>query len=68
MDLIRRREPTGAFCDHGHPQQIEYHAVVIDGVEVPRGQIGPRCWIAGCPANEAAKAKEQPGAAGLGAG
>jgi hypothetical protein len=56
MELIRRREHTGASCAAGHPEQIEYYFVLVDGVEVPNGQIGPRCWIAGCPDNEAARA------------
>lgn len=60
MQLIRRRQHTGTFCSNDHPEQIEYRYAVVDGVEVPNGQTGPRCFIAGCPDNEAAKGTEQP--------
>ena len=60
MELIRRREPTGAYCGGNHPELIEYRYVLVDGVEVPHGQRGPRCLRAGCPDNDAALAKEQP--------
>jgi hypothetical protein len=59
MQLIRRPENTGSFCSADHPEQIEYCYVLVDGVEVPRGKRGPRCFVAGCPDNEAAKAQEQ---------
>jgi hypothetical protein len=60
LGLIRLRRPTtGTFCGRGHPQSIEVHTVDIGGVEYPRGQIGPGCWIAGCPDNEASRANEQ---------
>jgi hypothetical protein len=60
MYLIRRPMDTGTFCSAGHPEQIEYHYALVNGVEIPNGQTGPRCWVGGCPDNEAAKAKEQP--------
>jgi hypothetical protein len=59
MPLITRREYTGTFCSADHPEQIEYRYALVDGVEIPNGQSGPRCWVGGCPDNEAAKAKEQ---------
>ena len=59
MQLSRRQVPTGTYCGGNHPKQIEYRYVLVDGVEVPNGQSGPRCWVGGCPDNEAAKAQEQ---------
>jgi hypothetical protein len=59
MELIRRRVLTGTYCGGHHPEQIEYRCTLVDGVEIPHGQSGPRCFRAGCPDNEVALAKEQ---------
>ena len=56
---LNRRLPTGTFCGGNHPEQIEYHYVLVDGVEVPDGQSGPRCFLPGCPDNVSALAREQ---------
>jgi hypothetical protein len=64
MDLIRRQQPTGTFCAGNHPEQIEYRYALVDGVEIPDGESSPRCFRAGCPDNELARAKEQPRAGG----
>jgi hypothetical protein len=64
IDLIRRQQPTGTFCAGNHPEQIEYRYALVDGVEVPDGESSPRCFRAGCPDNELARAKEQQRAGG----
>jgi hypothetical protein len=61
MQLNRRQVPTGTFCGGNHPEQIEYRYALVDGVEVPDGQSGPRCFRAGCPDNNAVLAREQRG-------
>jgi hypothetical protein len=61
MQLNRRQVPTGTYCGGNHAEQIEYSYALVNGAEVPSGQSGPRCFRAGCPDNEAAKAKEQRG-------
>jgi hypothetical protein len=60
MELIWRRMLTGTYRSANHPEEIEYRYLLVDGVEVPHGQSGPRCLRAGCPDNDAALAKEQP--------
>jgi hypothetical protein len=61
MQLNRRQVPTGTFCGGNHPEQIEYRYALVDGVEVPDGQSGPRCFRAGCPDNNVVLAREQRG-------
>jgi hypothetical protein len=61
MQLIRRQVPTRTFCGGNHPEQIEYRYVLADGVEIPDGQSGPRCFRAGCPDNETALTREKSG-------
>ena len=61
MQLSRRQVPTGTYCGGNHPEQIEYSYTLLDGAVVPHGQSGPRCFRAGCPENQVARAKEQRG-------
>jgi hypothetical protein len=63
MQLNRRQVPTGTYCGGNHPEQIEYRYTLENDEEIPRGQSGPRCFRAGCPDNEAARAKEHSAAA-----
>ena len=59
MQLKPKRVSTGTFCGGNHPEQIEYRYELVEGVEIPSGQSGPRCFRAGCPDNDAAMAREQ---------
>ena len=59
MELIRRREPTGAYCGGNHPELVEHRYVIFDGEEFQSGQSDPRCFRDGCPDNVAALAREQ---------
>jgi hypothetical protein len=59
MDLIRRQVPTGTYCGGHHPEQIEYCYVLVDREEVLSSQSSPRCFLAGCPDNVPALAKEE---------
>ena len=61
MQLIRRQVPTGKYCGGNHPEQIEHRYTLLNGVEIPDGQSGSRCFRAGCPDNAAALAREQHG-------
>jgi hypothetical protein len=63
MQLNRRQVPTGTYCGGNHPEQIEYRYTLENDEEIPHGQSGPRCFRAGCPDNEAARAKEHSAAA-----
>lgn len=60
MGFEQRPEYTGEKCSGGHDEYV-----VIDTLD---GQFvtehGPRCWVGGCPDNEAKKAAEQPGSGG----
>jgi hypothetical protein len=55
----QRQVPTGTYCGGHHPELIEYRYTLVDGVEVPSGQSGPRCFRAGCPDNVTALARER---------
>jgi hypothetical protein len=59
--LNRRQVATGTFCGGNHPEQMEYYYALVDGVEVPEGHSGPRCFRGGCPDNVAALAREKRG-------
>jgi hypothetical protein len=57
--LNQRQVPTGTYCGGHHPELIEYRYKLVDGVEVPSGQSGPRCFRVGCPDNVTALARER---------
>jgi hypothetical protein len=61
MQLNRRQVPTGTYCGGNHPKQIEYRYALVNDEEIPHGQSDPRCFRAGCPDNETARAKEHGG-------
>jgi hypothetical protein len=65
MQLKPRRVSTGTFCGGNHPEHIEYSSELVDGVEIPSGQSGPRCFRPGCPDDASVLAREQRQAAGL---
>ena len=59
VPLTSKQPESCPYCGGHHPELIEYRYLLVDGVEVPHGQSGPRCFRAGCPDDVAANAKEQ---------
>ncbi len=59
MSLVQKRRYTGTLCTNGHEEYVVTDYLDSGGMLHFVTEHGPKCWIAGCSANQEATAREQ---------